>query len=234
LPQFRLFGFAKPSLRKAIIPPRMEGSMKKATAILALVMATGLSACATVPDQATTTAQTMPHRVQVTNVVSTSATETTRPPQNKGWHVEDVRVSVSESLKVSEANLYEPKADIVWREDPFGDRRQQVGALIASATTEAVAGLEGGAGVYLDIEVKRFHALTQKARATIGGTHDIEFEVCIRDARTNEELVKPFPVHIKLKAYGGQKAIEAEMRGETQKVRISREITSVMKKYLGM
>jgi len=46
-------------------------------------------------------------------------------------------------------------------------------------------------------------------------------------------LVDPVPIEIKLKAFGGQKAIDAEMRGDTQKVRISREIASVMRQYLG-
>ena len=106
--------------------------------------------------------------------------------------------------------------------------------IIDAAATRAVAGLEAGPGIYLDIEVKRFHALSQKARATVGGVHNILMEVSIRHGETNEILVDPFPVHIKLKEFGGQKAIEAEMRGETQKVRISREITGVVQKYLGL
>ena len=206
--------------------------MTAARVFLAMILASGLTACATAPVSNT------PARVELTNVVSTSAetpnvaaapTTTTQ----KGWHVEDVRVWVPSDLKVSEANLYMPKADIVWREDPFGDRRAQVSAIIDDATTAAVAGLEGGEGVFIDIKVERFHALTQKAHASIGGTHDISFSVTIRDANTEAELVAPFPVHIVLKAPGGQKAIEAEMRGETQKVVISRGITETMRKYLG-
>ena len=45
--------------------------------------------------------------------------------QSKGWHVVAVDVSVPDKLTVSEEHTYEPKADIVWREDPIGDRHPQ-------------------------------------------------------------------------------------------------------------
>ncbi len=167
-------------------------------------------------------------------VLSETATMGVKSSQSVSWHVQEVRVNVPDSLTVSEANLYMPKSDIVWREDPHGDRRMQVRNIIDTAVNEAAQGMNGGEPVYLDIDLKRFHALSQKARATVGGQHTIVFEVCIRDVATNVELIDPFPVEIKLKAFGGQKAIDAEIHGETQKVRISREITSVMRKYLGM
>ncbi len=167
-----------------------------------------------------------------TNV--SSALTGIKSSQSVAWHIKDVRVTVPETLTVSEANLYLPNSDIVWREDPHGDRRAQVRDIIDLAVSQAAMNLNGNSPVYLDIDVKRFHALSQKARVSVGGIHSIIFEVCIRDVDTNVELVDPFPVEIKLKALGGQKAIDAEMRGETQKVRITREITAVMKQYLGM
>ena len=42
---------------------------------------------------------------------------------SRGWTVSDVRVSVPDGLIVSEDKAILPKADIVWREDPPGDRR---------------------------------------------------------------------------------------------------------------
>ncbi len=154
--------------------------------------------------------------------------------QSVAWRVEDVRISVPESLSVSEANLYLPPSDTVWREDPHGDRRAQVAAILDLAVSQAVVNLDGTEAVFLDVELRRFHALSQKARPTVGGQHTILFDVYIRDVATNVDLIDPLPIEIKLKAIGGQKAIEAEIRGETQKVRIKREITSVMKQYLGM
>ena len=37
------------------------------------------------------------------------------------------------TLEVSEANLYYPIADIVWRGDPFGDRYEQIEAIFDAA-----------------------------------------------------------------------------------------------------
>lgn len=211
----------------------MFGKSKKLFTAWALMAALG--ACSNVATTMTPPLDTVSaiESVKATPEVTPSLISV-KSSQTPAWHVEDVRVTVPDSLTVSEANLFMPQADIVWREDPYGDRRAQVGAIVDLAATQATLDLKGGAGVYLDIEVKRFHALSQKARATVGGQHNIVMEVCIRDTETNEMLVEPFPVHIRLKEFGGQKAIDAEMRGETQKVRISREITSVMRKYLGL
>lgn len=154
--------------------------------------------------------------------------------QSVTWHVQEVRVNVPETLTVSEANLYLPPSDIVWREDPHGDRRLQVKNIMDMAVSQAAISMTGGEPVYLNIDLKRFHALSQKARATVGGQHTITFIVGVHDVATDVPLIEPFPVEIKLKAFGGQKAIDAEIRGETQKVRISREITSVMRMYLSM
>ena len=150
------------------------------------------------------------------------------------WHVQDVRVAVPDTLTVSEENLYLPDTDIVWREDPYGDRHEQVRKIVDMGASQAVLGLGGKEPVYLDIEVKRFHALTQKARASVGGHHAVTLHVTVRDVETNFELIDPMEVAFRLPAYGGQKALKAEMRGETQKVRIIREINRMMRLKLGI
>lgn len=200
--------------------------MSKTKILLAVAAATFLGAC----NQVATTRNAPIEALPKSNVVSMGV----KSSQSVAWRVEKVRVSVPDTLSVSEANLYLPKSDIVWREDPHGDRRVQVRNIIDLAVSQAALGMDGGEPVYLDIELKRFHALSQKARATVGGQHTVQFVVSVKDVATNMVLIEPFPVEIKLKAYGGQKAINAEMRGETQKVRISREITNVMRTYLGM
>ncbi|MCB1368409.1 MAG: hypothetical protein KDK00_11640 [Rhodobacteraceae bacterium] len=201
--------------------------MKRSRLISAIALVAALGACNSV---ATRNAPLE----QIPQSTMPGLTTGIKSSQSLAWHVKDVRVNVPESLTVSEANLFLPGSDIVWREDPYGDRRRQVSDILDLAISQATLGMNGGEPVYIDINVKRFHALSQKARATIGGQHTIIFEVCIRDAATETELIEPFPVEIKLKALGGQKAIDAEMRGETQKVRITREVTSVMRRYLGM
>ncbi len=148
--------------------------------------------------------------------------------------VTEVRVSVPRSLKVSEANRYLPGGDIVWREDAPGDRHAQVGAIVQEALEQGVAGLpEGAVPVVLDVELSKFHALSEKARYTIGGVHAIQFTYTLRDAKTGAALTLPKPVKADFKALGGQAAIEAERRGITQKVRITGHLAEVIRAELG-
>lgn len=135
--------------------------------------------------------------------------------------VRSVNVTVPKSLKVSEANQYFPKGDIVWREDPVGDRYEQVRKIVSDAVTRGAAGLNGPVEIVLNVEVVKFHALSQKARYSVGGIHNLVFMISVTDAGTGEVLVEPRIWKSDLKAFGGQEAIEAEAAGQTQKVRIS-------------
>ena len=213
--------------------------MKTVKVLSAIVLLATLGACVNVGASRNAPLEKLPELDKIESVsasVETKSSSTTtirKSTAAQSWRVQDVRVNVPESLSVSEANLYFPGTDIVWREDRFGDRRAQVASIVDLAVSQAAIGMAGNNPVYLDIELKRFHALTQKARASIGGTHSIQFDVIVRDVEGNP-LIRKFPVEIKLKAYGGSKAIAAEMRGETQKVRITREIARVMRKRLGV
>ena len=63
------------------------------------------------------------------------------------FSVVDVRVIVPETLKVSEANTYKPRADIVWRGDPYGNRYEQVAAIMrAAAACDAPVILQASRG----------------------------------------------------------------------------------------
>lgn len=213
--------------------------MKTVKVLSAIVLLATLGACVNVGASRNAPLEKLPELDKIESVsasVETKSSSTTTVRKStaaQSWRVQDVRVNVPESLSVSEANLYFPGTDIVWREDRFGDRRAQVASIVDLAVSQAAIGMTGNNPVYLDIELKRFHALTQKARASVGGTHSIQFDVIVRDVEGNP-LIRKFPVEIKLKAYGGSKAIAAEMRGETQKVRITREIARVMRKRLGV
>ncbi len=213
--------------------------MKTVKVLSAIVLLATLGACVNVGASRNAPLEKLPELDKIESVsasVETKSSSTTtirKSTAAQSWRVQDVRVNVPESLSVSEANLYFPGTDIVWREDRFGDRRAQVASIVDLAVSQAAIGMTGNNPVYLDIELKRFHALTQKARASVGGTHSIQFDVIVRDVEGNP-LIRKFPVEIKLKAYGGSKAIAAEMRGETQKVRITREIARVMRKRLGV
>lgn len=142
--------------------------------------------------------------------------------------VRNVTVRVPETLTVSEQNRYYPSGDIVWREDPPGDRHAQVKAIVEAGITRGAATLKGAKAVDLDIDVTRFHALTEKARFSIGGVHSITFSVTLKDPNTGKALGPARVVHADLKAYGGQEAIDADAKGLTQKFRITNHLANVI------
>lgn len=146
--------------------------------------------------------------------------------------VSQVRVSVPASLTVSEANSYLPKGDIVWRGDPIGNRHEQVKTIVETAMTRGVAGLNGPVDVVLDIEMHKFHALTEKARYTVGGVHGLSFTLTLRDAATGKPVMPPRLVRADLDAFGGAQALRAEARGQTQKVRITNHLAEVIRQEL--
>lgn len=147
-------------------------------------------------------------------------------------NVSKVNVRVPTSLKVSEANRYYPNGDIVWREDPMGNRHAQVAKIMYDAMTAGTAGFNGPVPVILDIELVRFHALSEKARYTVGGDHHIVFDMVLRDGNTGEALSEPRRITTDLEAFGGQQALMAEARGLTQKVRISGHLAEVIRQEM--
>jgi len=145
-----------------------------------------------------------------------------------GYSIASYRVRVPRSLKVSEANRYFPIGDIVWREDPLGDRHQQVAAIFETGLKLGAAGAPGGRPVVADIEVVRFHAISEKARYSVGGVHDIAFDLTVRDAATGAVVIPRQRVNADLKALGGQDAINADRAGVTQKGRITAHLARVL------
>ncbi|MEQ8897104.1 MAG: hypothetical protein RID23_08425 [Roseovarius sp.] len=144
-----------------------------------------------------------------------------------------VKVRVPQTLKVSEANRFYPGGDIVWREDPPGDRYAQVQAIFEAAMLKGVRDVQGeGRPVVLDIEVTRFHALTEKTRNTVGGVHALQFLMQYRDPETGVALSEPKFVKADFKGFGGRAAKEAEKAGQTQKVRISDHLAGVIRQQL--
>ncbi|MEX5729203.1 hypothetical protein Ga0609869_002556 [Rhodovulum iodosum] len=153
----------------------------------------------------------------------------------RGWTVTEVDVTVPRTLTVSEENSYAPEADIVWRGEPRGDRYAQVDRIITEAAEAGARALTGPRPVRLEIDVLRFHALTERARYTLNnaGVHDILFTAQVVDAGTGQPLTPPDRVQADLIAYSGKDALEAEARGETQRVRIVAHVTEVIAGWLG-
>ena len=135
---------------------------------------------------------------------------------------------VPEALSVSEANMYFPVADIVWREDPQGNRHEQVAAIFERAFEDALGSGSGSVPVVAEITIERFHSLTEKARYTVGGRHAIYFSLRILDPESGENLVPPRQVNASFPAFGGGRAIAEEAKGNGQKVRILDQLTRVI------
>ncbi|WP_299731242.1 DUF6778 family protein [uncultured Tateyamaria sp.] len=151
---------------------------------------------------------------------------------NTDVRVENITVRVPRTLRVSEGNGYLPSTDIVWRGDPMGDRHAQIGAIFYDAMNKGTEPLNGATPVFMDIEVTRFHALTERARYTTGGVHNINFILSLRHAKTGAPLGEPRRVRADIHAFGGRQALEAEARGETQKVRITNLLAEAIRQEL--
>lgn len=178
----------------------------------------------------------IPHAETGTDTVARAATQ---DPGVAGFvagqapvTINSVTVLVPRSLKVSERNSYLPRGDIVWREDPIGDRHAQVQKIVQDAMVRGVSPLSGPVKADLEIVVKRFHALTEKARYTTGGVHAITFDLVLKDPVTGQQLTQLREVRADLEAFGGQQAINAEARGQTQKVRITDHLAWVIQQEL--
>jgi hypothetical protein len=152
----------------------------------------------------------------------------------RGWRLADVRVTVPRTLTVSEAKSLLPNADIVWREDPLGDRYAQVAAIMDTAVTRGAQGLQGSRPVIIDVTVTRFHALTFEAelRGSNWGVHNIRFIAQVVDARTGEVLVPATDIRAELPALSGQQMRDARRKGVTQKSMITNHVAKTVAGWL--
>lgn len=155
---------------------------------------------------------------------------------SRGWHVIDVRVAVPESLTVSEEKSLVPDADIVWREDPPGDRRAQVAAIMRKAIAKGASGLHGGRAVRIEARMATFHAMTFEAeRLSVGaGVHNILMAIRVVDARSGKILYGPTTMEASFPAKTGVEMIAARTRGETQKSQITAHVAATIAGWLGI
>ena len=193
-------------------------------AALALILFATISACtSTIDDPSVQQFREVPE-AEVAETKDT-ATRYLEPV----YRVRNINVDVPLSLEVSERNSYYPGADIVWRGDPIGNRHEQVKAIFEAGFARGARDIRGSVPVDLDVRVERFHALTERARYTIGGVHAITFVMQVRDARTGDLLGEPKRVRADLDGYGGSAALRAEQAGLTQKVRITSHLAEVLR-----
>jgi hypothetical protein len=194
--------------------------MSRNRIVTALILLLGLSACGSY-DLATRNA------VSVDTGRGASAASTL--PALK---VVETRITVPRSLTVSEANSYYPSGDIVWRGDAFGDRHAQLEAILTESMTLARNGHSGVQPALVEIELVRFHSLTEKTRYSVGGVHSIRFNLTLRDPQSGAALAPTREIRADLREYGGDRAMQAEREGLTQKVRVTRHIANVLRAEL--
>ena len=158
------------------------------------------------------------------------------PSVSNDWRLADVRVSVPKTLVVSEAKTLLPTADIVWREDPLGDRYAQVAVIMDNAITRGAQGLRGSRPVIIDVTVTRFHALTFEAerRGQNWGVHNVDFSAQVVDARSGEVLLPATLIRAELPAYSGQQMRDARAKGITQKSMITNHVAKTVAGWLGI
>ncbi|WP_137112367.1 DUF6778 family protein [Rhodobacter sp. SY28-1] len=159
------------------------------------------------------------------------------PPEvSQGWRLAEVRVDVPRTLVVSEAKSLLPTADIVWREDPMGDRHVQVGKIMQAAVLRGAQGLRGSRPVIISITVTRFHALTYEAELSNSdwGVHNVDFTAQVNDARTGEVLVPATAIRAETPAWSGARMREARRKGITQKSMISNHVAATVAGWLAL
>ncbi|WP_192931146.1 DUF6778 family protein [Gemmobacter serpentinus] len=148
------------------------------------------------------------------------------------YDVQQVNVTVPEKLRVSEANMYYPLADIVWRGEARGNRHLQVKSILEEGLTRGTAAMHSGRPVALDVEVTRFHSLTEKTRYTFGGVHSVKFTLSVRDLTTGAIVDGPRHVVADVKGAGGSQAIAEEQMGRTMRVVITEHLAAVIAREL--
>lgn len=138
-------------------------------------------------------------------------------------------IVVPDTLRVSEADTLFPRADLVWRGDPPGERHEQVAAIFTDAAKTVVGpSTKAKSGLILVIEVTRFHGLTERARYSFGGNYSLRFDVTLRDAATGAVVAGQRNVKADTRASGGIRALSDDLKGRTEKVVVTERLVNVL------
>ena len=200
-----------------------------ALARLVLVLPAALFVSACVSSEPASRSAVDPASAVAGGAVSRSAGSVVLTSQDD---VVGLNIDVPRTLRVSEANSFHPRADIVWHGDPYGDRYQQIAAIFRDAATAATSPMHQGRGVIVGIEVVRFHGVTDKTRYTVGGVHDMRFLLTVSDAATGQVIDGPRLVVADTKAAGGNAALAEDRAGRTQRVVVTQRLTEVLRREL--
>ncbi len=162
--------------------------------------------------------------------------EPINPAVSRAWVVQDVQVSVPNTLSVStNPNILAPAEDIVWYGDPEGDRRAQVASIMDAGITRGTDDLVGGTPVVIGVTVERFHAVTPSATSIApSAVHQISYTAQVFNAATLAPVTAPQPIVADLDAYVGAAAVVNAVEGNTEKLRITEHLAQVTRGWLGV
>lgn len=155
------------------------------------------------------------------------------PAEVARLNVTSVDVEVPASLTVS-VNPFEqfPETDIVWYEDPDGDRRAQVDAIVTAAVGAALPH-GGGVPARALVLVRKFHALTPQALGnTLPAWHDVQLDIRLVGA-DGTLLASTEGLNADITAPTAGDARAALAAGETQRSRITARIIQAVRLWLG-
>ncbi len=150
----------------------------------------------------------------------------------RSYQLADMTFAATPDLEVSEEEGFYPWADVVWRGDRRGDRLQQIGAMFETAFARNKQVQRGNQRVVVDVQLVRFHGVTNKTRYTVGGVYNIIFLMTVRDAASGAVIEPVRRVTANLDAPGGSEAVRLEQSGQTQKVRVVDFLTRVLRDEL--
>lgn len=207
--------------------------MKNFRIVMLAIAAVAVSACAG-PQTASrnATSAVAPNQVGLAQPSNANTQFGTANVYVPNVNIAKITVDVPKTLSVSEKNSYYPKGDIVWRGDIYGDRYEQVRAIMEQSAQNAAANLKGSRPVHMHIQVTRFHGLSEKARYNTGGVHNMNFFVTLFDPVTGATIRPAREVVSNLDALRGEEAIQADRRGDTQKHRVTSFLSQVMQTEL--
>ncbi len=206
--------------------------MKLVHSIPALILAFSMAACVQPEAASRNMTATLTGATAVPAIVDSVGQPGGQIVLRAQYDVQAVNVSVPRSLRASEANSFHPNADIVWRGDAAGDRHAQVAAIFNEAMARGTAVMHSGPKVVVDVEVVRFHCLTEKTRFTVGGVHSLHFMLTVRDAVSGAVIQGPRLVIADVKASGGARAIAEDSAGMTQRVVVVERLAEVIRREL--
>ncbi|EBA11320.1 lipoprotein, putative [Roseobacter sp. CCS2] len=157
---------------------------------------------------------------------------TARPQMDRSYALRGFRFDAQAGLRIAESESFYPAADVVWRGDPIGPRIPQIAVMFEEAATRNRAILNGSFPVDVDVTLVRFHGVTNRTRFTVGGVYNVVFDMTVRRAGTDEVIEPTRRVAGNLDAPGGERAARLDAAGQTQKVRVTDFLTSLLRAQL--